>query len=313
MQGWDPSYGTSGAGEDQRDTRGSAQVVLDVERPAAEWGPLRPAGAAAAVVLVVDGVRRIDARLDLVGDEFAVHEGLCVSYAAGVVRCELGGGGAAVRDAVVRRALVTTAAAAPAVAAGASVVYQPHHARGDLVVAVQRLMGELEVVVARTAFAADAGNLDRALTLVDGPLRGQPAVASLLGLVKTHPTAYLPAPQRMVLSRLAPGERTPLFGVGSSWRRYACYLRLPAPAAGPAAGLVRVECSAELPTATAIALVDRAAATLPQLASSPVKDPRAPQNLTPVGGLERRLRSMLGDARLLRRHLRRELLTADAM
>jgi hypothetical protein len=43
--------------------------------------------------------------------------------------------------------------------------------------------------------------------------------------------------------------------------------------------------------------------TLPRFASTPYKDPRAPQNLVPIAGLERRLRGMLGDARLLYRTL----------
>jgi hypothetical protein len=53
----------------------------------------------------------------------------------------------------------------------------------------------------------------------------------------------------------------------------------------------------------AIALADQSAVTLPRFASSPYKDPRAPQNLTPIAGLERRLRGMLGDQRLLMRGL----------
>ena len=42
---------------------------------------------------------------------------------------------------------------------------------------------------------------------------------------------------------------------------------------------------------------------LPPLASSPHKDPRAPQNLVPIGGLERELRRRLGDQQLLFRSL----------
>ena len=45
------------------------------------------------------------------------------------------------------------------------------------------------------------------------------------------------------------------------------------------------------------------AATLPRFASSAYKDPRAPQNLVPIAGLERRLRGLLGDARVLHRAL----------
>ena len=43
--------------------------------------------------------------------------------------------------------------------------------------------------------------------------------------------------------------------------------------------------------------------TLPRFASRAYKDPRAPQNLTPIAGLERRLRGLLGDPRLLHRSL----------
>jgi hypothetical protein len=43
---------------------------------------------------------------------------------------------------------------------------------------------------------------------------------------------------------------------------------------------------------------------LPWFASAPHKDPRAPQNLVPIGGLERELRRRLGDEQLLFRSLR---------
>jgi hypothetical protein len=64
-----------------------------------------------------------------------------------------------------------------------------------------------------------------------------------------------------------------------------------------------VECSADLAKSEAIGLADLATTTLPRFASSPYKDPRAPQNLTPIAALERRLRGMLGDQRLLMRGL----------
>jgi hypothetical protein len=46
------------------------------------------------------------------------------------------------------------------------------------------------------------------------------------------------------------------------------------------------------------------AATLPRFASQPHNDPRAPQNLHPIAGLERELRRCLGDPILLERALR---------
>ena len=49
---------------------------------------------------------------------------------------------------------------------------------------------------------------------------------------------------------------------------------------------------------------DRTALTLPRYASQPHRDPRAPQNLLPIAGLERALKRRLGDAALLERQLR---------
>jgi hypothetical protein len=54
-----------------------------------------------------------------------------------------------------------------------------------------------------------------------------------------------------------------------------------------------------------IALADRVALALPRFASAPHKDTRAPQNLYPIGGLERTLRHRLGDAAVVYRALRR--------
>ena len=51
-------------------------------------------------------------------------------------------------------------------------------------------------------------------------------------------------------------------------------------------------------------LADLTARLLPPLASTPHKNPRAPQNLVPIGGLERELRHRLGDQQLLYRSLR---------
>jgi hypothetical protein len=94
-----------------------------------------------------------------------------------------------------------------------------------------------------------------------------------------------------------------VFLLGTSWHRHTWYLRLPGVGGAPWSGIVRVECRAELPVGEAVALADLSAVTLPRFASTSYKDPRAPQNLVPIAGLERRLRSLLGDARLLHRTL----------
>jgi hypothetical protein len=96
-----------------------------------------------------------------------------------------------------------------------------------------------------------------------------------------------------------------VFRLGSSWERHTWYLRLPCRPGAPWAGIVRVECSADVPAAEAVAQAARSQATLPRFASTEYKDSRAPQNLYPIAGLERELRRWLGEPNLLYRALRR--------
>jgi hypothetical protein len=280
----------------------SAQLDADVEVPADAWQPLiaDPATRTPATVLLVDGVRRIDAGVWVTGDDGVPHRGLAASYAAGVVRCELSRGAAEVAGTRVRRGLFTSSPDALDVTAGA-IRYTAHQMRRDdqatLTGGVQAQLAALEADVSGETRSTDD------LLIVDGPLRGRQHLPRALGYVKTHRVEYLTRELTAVVTALRAGQRTPVFHVGTSWHRYAWYLRLPCPPGAPWAGIVRVECSAELPVAAAIALADRSAVTLPRFASTPYKDPRAPQNLIPIAGLERRLRAMLGDARLLYRTL----------
>ena len=48
-------------------------------------------------------------------------------------------------------------------------------------------------------------------------------------------------------------------------------------------------------------LADASCRLLPRLASDSAHDPRAPANLYPIGGLESRLRRLLGDSQIVRR------------
>jgi hypothetical protein len=159
------------------------------------------------------------------------------------------------------------------------------------------LMSGLEVAV--SAEARDSTG-DSDMLVADGRLRGRRSLPRTIGYVKTQGTRYLPVELVRVVTGLPTGTRTPVFRLSSL---YSWYLRLPTPTRGPWAGIVRVECSGDLTTQEAIALADVSTVTLPRFASSPYKDPRAPQNLVPIAGLERRLRGLLGDPRLLHRTL----------
>lgn len=297
VDAWNPAYGSAFEGGVAPDS--TLEVDASVEVPAQAWAPQgRPDTVRAPdVVLLVDGVRRIDATLwsgDIGGRSYPA---LAASYAAGVVRCDLRRGLAEVATAPeIRRGLFTAAPGAGDLAAG-PIRYVAQHVASDdpdkLPQAIQPRMTELEILVSLAAGDAD-------LLVVDGPLRGR-RTANTLGYVKTQRQPYLPAPLIPVVTALMPGQRTPVFLRGTSWRSYSWYLRLPVAGGAPWAGIVRMECSADLTTQEAISLADLSLATLPRFASTPYKDPRAPQNLIPIAGLERRLRGLLGDPRLLHR------------
>jgi len=307
VDAWDPSYGASAEGGDGPASSSSAQVDTDVEVPAAEWRPIDVAAGVRApeVVFLVDGVRRNDAGLWTAEEDGTSFAGLAASYAAGVVRCDLGRGVAELVGARVGRGLFTASPSAADVQAG-SVRYEVRRVSGPgeaskLPSAVQPLLTALEIEI--SSEARDGGSDGADLLVVDGPLRSRRQLPRTIGYVKTQQTFYLPAALNTVVTALRPGQRTPVFHLGTVWGGWSWYLRLPGGSGAPWSGIVRVECSPELSPDQAIELAELSGATLPRFASSPYKDPRAPQNLVPIAGLERRLRGMLGDARVLHRAL----------
>lgn len=310
IDAWDPGYGTgldADAGSGPA-TESTAQLDPNVELDAEAWSARVPPADLRApdVVFLVDGVRRIDARVWTVEDDGTSYAGLAASYAAGVVRCDLRHGGAELVGSALDRGLFTASPSATDLQAG-NIRYRVHRVTRDdpsrLPVAVQPPLTELEVRVStevRSAIGEEDGN---DLLVVDGPLRSRRQLARSIGYIKTHRSQYLPPQLSTVVTSLKPGQRSPVFRLGTIWHSYSWYLRLPSPPGAPWTGIVRLECPAELTVSQAVALADLSAVTLPRFASSPYKDPRAPQNLVPIGGLEKRLRAMLGDARLLHRAL----------
>ena len=299
VEQWAPEYGaTLGA-----DALGATEVVVDVsaEVPVGEWAPRRPASGTVVPdeIAFVDGVRRVDARVWIESDRGSVHQGLCASWAAGVVRAN---GRASVVEARVERGVF---ADAPDLAPVAT-VHGTFSARpvaggsaGDdaLSLALQGCMAELEHAVSQVV-------PDTALLVVDGPLRDRTRLQHAVGYVKTHHVSYLPEAVAHVVPQLAAGERTPLVLIGERFRRWSWYLRLPGDASHGWAGVVRCEVGPDRTVGDAAAVADACTAVLPRFASEGHKDRRAPQNLYPIAGLERELRRRLGDARLLYRALR---------
>lgn len=298
---WSPEYGipVDPALEDA-----SHNVEAGVEVRLEDWRGITPSADPVHDLLFVDGVRRVDASLWIEQPEGRPALGLVATYAAGAVRSN---GLAQVVDARVDRGLFTAAAGAADVVTVHG-VYGVRATKGntpeELWLGIQSRMGELEGRVA-------ADNAGDALVVVDGPLSHRRHVPSAVGYVKREHVEYLPPRLWDVKYGLAVGRRTPVFVTTTDWSRYSWYVRL-AQGAGTADGLVRCETSADMDLAAVVRLADQVTVTLPRFASAPHKDPRAPENLYPIAGLERELRRRLGDKDLMYRALRRAAVAQPA-
>jgi hypothetical protein len=297
---WDPAYGAASPGEAPSS---EAPVVVDIECAAADWQPRRPPPTTPVpdAFVFVDGVRRLEARTWLdEGDDLATA-GIFASYAAGAVRCD---GRAQIVDVAVGRGVYSPSATVADVGTdvGVFTAHRTDDAQPEsLMYAVHNDMTEAEVRVAE-----NARRRGDELLLLDGPLRKRAHVPDAVGLVKSHHVHYLPPALDRVVGALDAGERTPVFRVDAQpFSRYSWYVRLPGPRGGPWASILRCEATGALPARDVVALADRVTASLGPFASEPHKDPRAPQNLYPIAGLERELRRRMGDARIIYRALRR--------
>lgn len=296
IESWDPEYGVPSAEHPGDET--DVVVDPDIEIPAARWSPIAPGPATGATrIAFIDGVRRIDANAWIEDGIGPVRQGMFASFAAGAVRAAEH----AHVDAIeVRRGLF--APGNPQAFATNAGKYQPFAVAGPgpelLAAALQERLGALEIEVAgRLPNEAD-------LIVVDGPLYGRQHLPRTVGYIKRHHVHYLAGQTAQTVAELAPGERTPLFRFRTSWTRHSWYLRLPGPMAHAWSGIVRLEAPADLSVDRCAALAELSCQVLPRFASAPHKDPRAPQNLYPIAGLERELRRRLGDPRYVERALR---------
>jgi uncharacterized protein len=305
---WAPSHG---AGAEAPFEDEHAQVVVDPAVETADWSsPLRPGPCPDEPLVFVDGVMRVDLRV-LATDGARRAWGLLGSCLAGAVRCDRSARFVA-EDEPVRRVMIlggrVTAPELRVRTGNGTITYSPRCIAADapevLRRALQRSMLDAEQALA-VRLAGDA------LVFADGPLHLHSGTRSpVVGVVKRMVVSYLDDDHSQLLGRLEPGERTPLFALGSAvLDRYAWYVRLAARHRSwhELAGLVRCEVRMELGVEQARAVADRVCCLLPRYAGRLGIDPRAPQNLTPVGALEARLHHRLGNALVIRRALQASL------
>ena len=243
----------------------------------------------------VDGVRRGDAYLYLEDSATgALVHGVAAAHACGTA---LSDGGRVRCDHIETTRLVIWGggyvADLPEVRGGyrwqsASVAETDHDAPFRV---LQRLMRQAEGRLAETLA------LDGWTVVCDGPLSFVRSTdLPVCGYVKTHHRPLLIPTEHAKIASLANGERSPLFAISD---RYSCYLRLVPRTAqhGPWHGIVRLEFPQSSGIDEASRVANQLAVTLPRFAGIRHIDPRAPQNLQPIGALEEQLRRRLGNHR----------------
>lgn len=300
---WAVEYGAETPGVS---TPAEEDADVDIATETGDWRPIPvPTTGPSRPLLFVDGVRRIEARLVITAGERVLH-GAIGSYGVGAVRAE--DGRAAFADHRIGRLIIFGSGEHPGttLALGRGLVYEPVAAADDdpdaPVRALHASMRAAEEAFANSLSAASA------LVIVDGPLNiSQPGRGGAVGFIKRLHRMYVAPSQLAVVSTLPPGARSPIFLIRSAGRfgRYSWFLRLGRPLRMESAftGIVRLEVAESIGLEGAVRLANEVTAVLPRFVPSRTRDPRAPQNLLPIGALEHHLRHHLGDARLIARRL----------
>lgn len=302
---WRPDFG---AGAEIGFDEELSQAAVDTSVETTDWSRgVKVAPCDPEPFCFVDGVMRSELRV-LASDGDKRAWGLVGSFAAGAVTCN-GSAEFSAEDVPVGRVmLLGSRVEIPGIEVKighARLSYRYQGVADDSPTSLRRQLQRLMLSAEQTLGARMS---DQALVFADGPLHmdAGAAKARVVGVVKRMVRAYLPDEEAKLLPKLRAGERSPVFGLGNQvLDRFAWYVRLIDGSASwhELAGLVRCEVRMDLGLEEAVKIADLVTCHLPTYAGRPGVDPRAPQNLTPVGALEARLKHRLGSSLLISRAL----------
>lgn len=301
---WSPEYGPS---LDVPEDRNLAELV-DTTVETGHWRamPGSPDDRFEEVA-IVDGVRRVDARLTLMEPFEGPIPGLVATFGAGSVFWRPAEGVSRFGPQRAGRIVVLGKGRRARIAGLGGLDVEAPSTPGDryldLTDCAQERMRREEARLAEELAGAEGR-----LVVADGRL-SYGAPKSVVGYVKSQQALYLEGLHLPLVGRLAAGERTPVFAIGGKHPLYSWYLNLAeVPFGSPWAGIARCEVTTEDGLEAAVNLAGATAALLPRLAAPKQVDPRAPQNLVPIAALERELRKLMGDSRMVERLVREAVL-----
>ena len=308
IETWAPDYGGA---YDADVALAEPERVDETVEVAGAWHPREGADDGVERVAFVDGVRRIDARL-VIDEPAGPVPGICGTYGVGAVIWDRAAGRSTFDFVSIDRMAVFGSGRGTSVPVAGQIAYRCESIAGtDPGLLIQHFHGAMRKAEGRLSERLATGGL---FVIGDGPINDLSATDKV-GYIKTHRVPYLSPERAPVIGRLDPGQRTPMFLLGAqgTYERYSWYVKLARVLGGHSwSGVVRCEVAASLGTERAAAIADRTAALLPLVASVEHVDPRAPQNLVPIGALERELRRSLGDPNFVARELRSAVMRQEA-
>jgi len=298
VESWSADYGSPMQIDADNEANGSAQLI-DEEG----FGFVAPSEQEPFPIAFIDGVRRQEAALSQWYDGRSVS-GIAGAYAVGTVLAHPGKTPIYSHE-LVERLVIWSSGLSGALPVISSGWHWREVSTPDTspIAPIHRLQDMMRRAEARLA---DSIAQEGYVVVMDGTLWFASAYdkRNIAGYIKTHHVRLLPEVEASRLPELPPGYRTTIFRTVPD--RYACYLRLApySPYHSPMTGIVRLEFSGSLPLDEVREMANRFASALPPYAGVAHADPRAPQNLQPIGALETRLRHLLGDPALAERAVR---------
>lgn len=257
-------------------------------------------------LVFVDGVRRTEClayvRDEETGESF---EGAFVSLGAGALRIDYGKLNLLVESLIdheIRRVFFFRGS----VTLGEILGFKPVIVDGELSAEVNRYMKE-ELEARVTLRALKRVHAD--LMVCDGTLSYRLKQTPCLGFIKSIKKLFFDKKHLNLLYSLKPYQRSPIVSIhyqhGQEEKektdKYTWYVKLSH--ADGLHGIARVEVFPQRSFEDVRRLADLSAGVLPLFASQSFQDRRSPQNLLPVGRLEKFLRLHLGAYRIIRRQI----------
>ncbi|MFN4319452.1 MAG: DNA double-strand break repair nuclease NurA [Aquificaceae bacterium] len=257
-------------------------------------------------LIFVDGVRRTEC-LAYIKDEEKNEssEGAFVSLGAGALRVEYG------KLNLIKESLIFSEVRRIMAFKGSFLLqsvlnFKALPVDGDLSVEVNRYMREeMEAHIALQAFK----KFPKDLIVCDGVLSHKLKNTPAIGFVKSIKRLYFDKRYLDLLYSLKPGQRSPIIKVHYQQKqeerervdKLTWYVKLSDHEGFY--GMARVEVFPQREFEEVKRLADLSAGLLPLFVSKSFQDKRSPQNLLPIGKLERFLRSHLGAYGIIRRQI----------